>query len=164
MQALSLMPLSEITEASQVEGTTNSPFARTTCTHLARFVVIDAPAFNGRESGDTLLAKLRFGPFKPLDKLTAQPVDRISSSFLLFAADLDADSGDDAELERLTGALWGSMHAELKEVFQHCIGFDDNPECRELLSLRQALPARDDHAVQRLLDRAAGSHRCRHGC
>ena len=98
MQALSLMPLSEITEASKVgKGATNSPFARTTCTHLARFVVIDAPAFNGRESGDYAARQAPRRPFKPVDKLTAQPVDRLSSPYLLFAADFDADRGDDAD-------------------------------------------------------------------
>jgi hypothetical protein len=130
MQALSLMPLSEITGASKVVDTPVSPFARTTCTHLARFVVIDGAAFNGRESGDSLLAKLPFWPFKEGDKLTAQPVDQLTTPYLLFVADFDASNGYDATLESFTDTLWHHMQPELTEVFQHCIDFDENPDAK----------------------------------
>ena len=131
MQALALMPLSEITDASKEgKGRATSPFARTTCTHLARFVVIDGPAYNGRESGDSLLGKIPVWPFKAGDPLTAQPVDQLTAPYLLFVADFDGTDGTDATLESYTNTLWHHMAAELTDVLQHCTGFDKNPSAK----------------------------------
>jgi hypothetical protein len=127
MQALATMPLSEITDHSADVATPASPFARTDCTHLARFVVIDDPAYNGRQSGDSLLGKIPFWPFSGGDKLVAQPVDRLGASYLLFAADFDAPDGSEASLRRYTDTLWHHMAPEFAALFRHCVGFAGNP-------------------------------------
>ena len=118
LEALARMPTAEVTTSSRGEGG-NSPFARNTATHLARFVLIDGPAFNGRLSGDTLIGKLA-----GVDPLAQQEADRLSTPFLLFAADFDAADGSDAELRRYTDTLWSTMQPELREVFGFCYGFE----------------------------------------
>jgi hypothetical protein len=128
MQALSLMPLSAVTAHATDVAATASPFARTDCTHLARFVVIDDPAFNGRESGDSLLNKIPFWPFRTGDPLVAQPVDRLGVSYLLFAADFDARDGSEAALRSYADTLWRHMAEELTGIFRHCVGFEGNPD------------------------------------
>jgi len=122
LETLARLPNSEVTVASRGTGGAGhgSPFARNTLTHLARFVLVDAPAFNGRVSGDTILAKLL-----KTDPHAVQEADRLSSPYLLFAADFDAADGSDASLERCTDALWETMQAELQQVFGFCTGFDD---------------------------------------
>lgn len=109
---------------SQVGVTTKddeaqSPFTRNTMTHLARFVVIDAPPYNGRVSGDSLLAKLR-----QVDPTVHQPVDAFPTPYLLFAADFDAADGSDAALRKFTDTLWATMRPELTDIFACCYGFD----------------------------------------
>ncbi|MBK1660858.1 hypothetical protein [Paracraurococcus ruber] len=113
-----------------------SPFARNTMTHLARFALIDAPPYNGREGGDTLLTKLFGGG----DPTVHQPVDTLGSPYLLFAADFDATDGSDASLRRFTDTLWATMRDELagseardprtgskihNGIFAQCYGFDE---------------------------------------
>jgi hypothetical protein len=120
-EVLGRMPTGQRTMASHGKGWDN-PFARTTCTHFARFFVVDDVVFNGRVSGDTLVARvLRLNPVIP------QRVDSLASPFLAFVADFDAPGGDDA-LRSYTDTLWGSMQAELVEIFQHCVGFDASGE------------------------------------
>ena len=95
-----------------------SPFAANTLNHLARFVIIDGPHYNGRLSGDTLLSTLRW-----INPLTPQRVDRLSTPFLLFAADIDAPADPETGLRAYTDALWATMEGTLRAVFGHCIGF-----------------------------------------
>ncbi|MFC7475739.1 hypothetical protein ACFQS7_15305 [Dankookia sp. GCM10030260] len=109
---------------SQVGVTTRddeaaSPFSRNTMTHLARFVLIDAPPYNGRESGDSLLAKIR-----QVDPTVHQPVDALPTPYLLFAADFDAPDGSDQSLRAFTDTLWSTMRPELTRIFACCYGFD----------------------------------------
>jgi len=118
-EVLSVMPTGERTAASRGNATDN-PFARTTRTHFARFVVLDDVVFNGRVSGDSLLDTIR-----KINPLAAQKVDSLSTPFLIFAADFDATGGDDGALRGYTGALWDTMRKELTDVFQHCFGFDN---------------------------------------
>ena len=117
-EALSVMPTGERTAASRGNALDN-PFARTTRTHFARFVVLDDVVFNGRVSGDSLLNTIR-----RINPLTVQKVDSLSTPYLIFAADFDATSGDDRALRDYTGTLWETMREELTAVFRHCVGFD----------------------------------------
>jgi hypothetical protein len=118
-EALYFMPSGERTVATQGEVTDN-PFARNTATHFARFAVLDDVVFNGRVSGNTLIdAILKRNP------LTAQPVDRLTTPFLIFCADFDAPTGTKADLKIYLEKLWATMQPELTAVFQHCVGFED---------------------------------------
>ncbi len=118
-QKLALLPTGRQTAASPA-GAPPSPFARNTRNHLARFVLLDGPAYNGRESGDTLISLVR-----GTDPLVPQPVDTLTTAFLLFAADVDAQGIDGpAALRRYTDTLWATMRAEIDDIFGHCLGFD----------------------------------------
>lgn len=118
-QHLALLPTGRQTSASP-PGAKPSPFSRNTLNHLTRFVIIDGPAYNGRESGNTLAALVR-----GVDPLVAQPVDVLTTPFLLFAADVDAQGIDGpAALRRYAETLWTTMRGEIDTIFGHCIGFD----------------------------------------
>lgn len=118
-QKLALIPTGKQTAASP-DNAWPSPFTRNTLNHLARFVIIDGPAFNGRNSGDSLVAAIQ-----GIDPLVPQPVDRFDRPYLLFAADIDAQYGDgDAALRAYTDALWATMQDDLTVIFGHCAGFD----------------------------------------
>ena len=93
-----------------------SPFSRDSRTHFARFAIIDDPAFEGRVSGDTLLTGGG-------DPLVHQPVDHLSRSWLIFAADADAEEGGDAWRDIWARGLWEVMEPELRAIFRHCLGF-----------------------------------------
>ena len=95
-----------------------SPFALNTLNHLARFVIIHGPAFNGRMSGDALV-----GAVRAVNPLAPQPVDQLGTPFLLFAADIDAQAEGDP-LRAYTDQLWATMKRDLVIIFGHCVGFD----------------------------------------
>lgn len=115
-QKLALLATGRQTAVSP-EDAWQSPFARNHFNHFARLAIIDGPAFNGRISTDTLLAAVR-----DINPLTPQPVDRLNTPYLLFAADIDARSED--AVRSYTYALWETMSADLKIIFGHCDGFD----------------------------------------
>ena len=117
-EKLTAMPSGERTVASRGVGE-NYPFARNAKTHFARFFVLDDVVFNGRVSGDSLLDRLSGS-----DPLDPQPVDRLSTPFLIFVADFDAQSAGDNELNAYLSELWTSMGAELTAIFRHCVGFE----------------------------------------
>jgi hypothetical protein len=123
---LDKIPTGERTAAS-VGTASPGPFAKNNRTHLARFAVLDQAVFNGRVSGDTLLDlvlnKLRQAPQRT-DPLKPQWVDLLRSPFLLFAVDFDAANGSDDELRSYLTALWRDMSKDLKDIFEHCYGFD----------------------------------------
>ena len=108
-EVLAAMPAGEATVASQGNGN-GSPFARGTRTHFVRIFVLDDVVFNGRIAADTLLK--------------AQPVDRLTTPFLIFIVDFDADSGGESELNSYLTELWNNASAELTQIFQHCVGFE----------------------------------------
>lgn len=95
-----------------------SPFSRCRRTHFARFAMIDNPAFNGRIQEDALLGQLT-----GVRLLQHQPVDHLSRSWLIFAADADAADGSDAARDLWARGLWEVMEEELRAVFRHCLGF-----------------------------------------
>ncbi len=101
-------------------GGGQSPFARNTRNHFARFVIIDDVAYNGREQVNTLCSTI-----KQTDLLVAQPQDHLSCPFLLFAAEFDAASGADDERNSYLASLWETMQKELTEIFIFCVGFED---------------------------------------
>ena len=118
-QKLALIPTGKQTEASP-DNAWPSPFSRNTLNHFARLVIIDGPAFNGRNSGDSLVSTI-----KGINPLVPQPVDRFARPYLLFAADIDAKHGDgERALRAYTDALWATMQDDLAVIFGHCAGFD----------------------------------------
>ncbi|HEX8225176.1 MAG TPA: hypothetical protein VF605_15270 [Allosphingosinicella sp.] len=95
-----------------------SPFSRDSRTHFARFAIIDDPAFEGRISGDALVAAAR-----SVDPSKHQPVDHLSRSWLIFVADADAREAGDSCRDTWARGLWEVMEPELRAVFRHCLGF-----------------------------------------
>ncbi len=124
-QKLALLPTGRQTAVSPADAMP-SPFARNTQNHLARFAIINEPHFNGRLSDDALVSTVR-----GVDPLQPQAVDQLTTPYLLFAADLDAQVGDgEAALQAYTATLWRTMQPDLVQIFDHCIGFEgtDTPE------------------------------------
>jgi hypothetical protein len=102
-----------------------SPFARNTRNHFARFVIIDDVAYNGRQTENSICLLVRNGlSKKKINLVEAQPQDHLTCPFLLFAADFDAASGADAERDSYLATLWTTMEKELREIFIHCERFD----------------------------------------
>jgi len=75
----------------------------------------------GENDDDTLIALAR-----GTDPLKPQLVDRLTSPFLLFAADFDAQGPGNGEvaLQAYLHTLWATMQHDLTDIFGHCIGFD----------------------------------------
>jgi hypothetical protein len=118
-QKLSLMFTGRQTEWSP-KNDPPSPFAGNALNHFARFVIIDGPAYNGRLSGDTLVSAIR-----KINPLAPQPVDGLSTPYLLFAADIDAAGDGEAALHAYTDQLWQTMERHLRVIFDHCVGFEN---------------------------------------
>jgi hypothetical protein len=113
---LSMLPTAAQTPAC---GGGQSPFARNTRNHFARFVIIDDVAYNGRVGRNTLV-NAALGT----DLVVAQPQDHLQCPFLLLAADFDAASGADAERDSYFVTLWATMEKELRDILTFCEGFD----------------------------------------
>ncbi|HUI20145.1 MAG TPA: hypothetical protein VLZ74_03795 [Methylocella sp.] len=113
---LAMLPTAAQTPAC---GGGQSPFARNTRNHFARFVIIDDVAYNGREPTNTLLAQL-----KNINPTIAQPQDHLTCPFLFFAAEFDAESGAESERDSYLATLWDTMKPELQRIFTFCVGFD----------------------------------------
>ena len=103
----------------------NSPFARSTRTHFARFAILTDVVFNGRDARDALKVALR-GP----NPAVAEPVDQLPCPYLVFVADFDARSGDESELRSYLDELWRTMGEELKSIFSACYGFHGTDDSR----------------------------------
>jgi hypothetical protein len=116
-EALATLPTAYQSEACLSNG--NSPFARNTRNHFARFAVIDVPAFNGRVQGDTLLAALR-----RTNPIVPQQADVLNRAFLFFSADFNCIHGDDIDLDSYLTTLWETMRQEIEAIFKFCIGFE----------------------------------------
>lgn len=117
-ETLACLPTARQSHSSEA-GHLNSPFARNRRTHFARFAVIEDVIYNGREQTDSIKAAITGTQLG-----VSQPVDHLNTPYLLFAADIDAASGAEAELRGYLTALWADMEAVLRAVFQHCIGFE----------------------------------------
>ena len=116
--ALACLPTA-LQSAPTIATDLNSPFSRDLRTHFARFSVISDVVYNGRTPTDAILNAL-----KGVNPILPQPVDRLTCPFLLFALDFDAANGTDAERDEYLKGLWPRMEAELRAVFQYCVGFD----------------------------------------
>ena len=112
---LSLLPTAAQSDAC-LKG--QSPFARNKRNHFVRLVVIDDVAYNGRVSSDTV-----FNALRGTDLTVAQSQDHLSCPFLLFVADIDAESGDANQRDSYLIELWNTIGKELQDVFQYCVGF-----------------------------------------
>ncbi|QMW21748.1 hypothetical protein [Sandaracinobacteroides saxicola] len=118
-ETLATLPTAQQSPAAVNAGFV-SPFARCKRTHLARFVVIDQPMYNGRDGDNSLKQALR-----NVNLLAHQPVDALSRPWLLFAADLDADESEpDGGLASWARGLWERTEKELRAIFTPCVGFD----------------------------------------
>jgi len=71
-EALETLPTALQSRAAEEVGI-QSPFARSTRTHFARFVVLDQPFYNGRDRADALLSAIQ-----DTDLLKAQPHDLLA--------------------------------------------------------------------------------------
>ena len=106
-----------------------SPFARNTRNHFARFVIIDDVAYNGRFTENSLCLGLR-NAFrkKKIDLVDAQPQDHLSCPFLLFAADFDVKPNEESDPDQARNSylttLWETMEADLRGIFTYCERFD----------------------------------------
>ncbi|HEV2532963.1 hypothetical protein [Phenylobacterium sp.] len=119
VQKLALLPTGRQTAVSP-PGAPPSPFAANTLNHFARFAFISGPHFNGRVSGDAIVAAAT-----SLDPLKAQPVDQFPTPYLLFAAEFDGQGKDaPTALRDYAEALWATMRQDLQDVFGHCVGFE----------------------------------------
>lgn len=97
----------------------SAPFSRDLRTHLARLVVIDDVAYNGRVHQDALLTTVR-GP----NPVLTEAVDHLPWPYLAFIADFDAADGSPATLATYLRGLWSVMDEELTAVFANLQGFD----------------------------------------
>lgn len=96
-----------------------SPFSRNKLNHFARFVIVNGPNYNGRDSGDSVISTLT-----GVNPLAPQPVDELNRPYLIFAADFDAPTGTEADLTAYAQALWDTMADDLTVIFNHCCGFE----------------------------------------
>lgn len=130
--ALARLPTALQSPATQ-KNSVNSPFSRNRRTHLARMFVLNDVVYNGRVGKNAIWASVT-GDAPAIPK----PVDRLNTSYVVFCADIDAVTEDGASLPKTlspTGqrkvrdayakTLWTTMEAELRSVYENCIGFED---------------------------------------
>jgi len=115
---LAMLPTAAQTPAC---GGGQSPFARNTRNHFARFVIIDDTNYNGREQCNVLWTVIR-----KINPIVAQPQDHLTCPFLFFGVDFDAASAADTERDSYLATLWDTMQDELQRIFTYCVGFDTN--------------------------------------
>ena len=116
-EALSVLPTAHQSPATD-RAPCNSPFARCTKTHFARFLVLDDVIFNGRMPQDALAVTI-MGE----DPLVPKPRDRLPGPYLFFVADFDAPQGMDTELRDWLRGVWTKMHSDLDPIFAHCFQY-----------------------------------------
>jgi hypothetical protein len=122
-EALETLPTALQSHAAEEVGI-QSPFARSTRTHFARFVVLDQPFYNGRDHADALQTAVN-----GIDLLKAQPHDVLACPYLLVMIDFDpADPSGKGEPRTYLEHLWNIMAEELKAVFAYCYG---SPQVRD---------------------------------
>lgn len=105
-----------------------SPFAKNTRNHFARLVIIEDVAYVGRKPINaliTVLTELLLPPRLHINPVKPQAQDHLTCPFLFFSADFDAKSGDDSERDSYLKELWATSSGELKEIFRHCLRFDE---------------------------------------
>ncbi|MFN9646378.1 MAG: hypothetical protein ACK6BG_14945 [Cyanobacteriota bacterium] len=119
-EILASLPTENRTEDGTTAGVIpTAPFSRDLHTHLARLVVIDDVAYNGRVHKDALLTALR-GP----NPVITEAVDHLPWPYLAIIIDFDAADGTPASLTAYLRGLWSVMSQELGAIFTHLQGFD----------------------------------------
>lgn len=116
-ETLARLPTAQQTRESE-KSEENSPFSGSKRTHLARFAVLDDVTYNGRVPTDPIIGAKG-------NLIIPQPIDSLNCPYLLFAADFDAATADESELESYLTELWQTMEEELCSIFQHCVGFEN---------------------------------------
>ena len=111
-KSLAQLPTAQQTRICAESGK-NSPFSKNKRTHLARFAVLDDVIYNGRNATDGG------------NRIIPQHIDSLNCPYLLFGADFDAATADEAELDSYLDELWRTMEPELRATFQHCVGFEN---------------------------------------
>jgi hypothetical protein len=124
-EALATLPTASQSEACVKSGRC-SPFSRCHRTHFARLVVIDQPAFNGRNPGNSLIEAIR-----KTDLLVHEPVDTLTRAWLLLAIDFDPGEGTEDGLHDYLAGLWDLMSDELRDIYRHCYRFEDEVKDRD---------------------------------
>jgi len=114
-EALTSMPTALQSPATEAIGI-NSPFARDSRTHFARFAVLDNVAFNGRVPTDAIANALR--PAKPT------PQDALPCPYLIYVTDFDAEDGTDATRDAYLENLFRLMEPEWRRLLCHCQGYE----------------------------------------
>lgn len=117
-EALASLPTAA-QSATSVTSRRRSPFARCSRTHFARLVVLDQPSYNGRDPSNAILQSLR-----KVDLLAHQPVDRLTTPWLVMAVDFDVTDAPDQGLDAYLQHLWQAMETEMRAIFRFCHGFD----------------------------------------
>ena len=114
-----------------------SPFAKTSRTHLARFVVIEDTIYNGRLGVDAVTASIN----TKLQPTNPQHVDKLPCPYLMLAVDFDAikTPGDalpnelskaeqDAIRDDYLRELWTKAPDEMMAIYENCQGFPEKPD------------------------------------
>lgn len=115
-EALETLPTALQSHVAEQIGI-QSPFAGSTRTHFARFLVLDQPFYNGRDRADAIVSAIR-----QTDLLQPQPHDVLSCPYLLVMIDFDPIGVED-EARCYCRELWDLMPAELTAIFRYCYGF-----------------------------------------
>jgi len=122
-EALTALPTALQSPATEAIGI-NSPFARDSHTHFARFAVLDKMAFNGSVQADPIVTAgrgaLPGGFFKP----KPTPQDALPSPYLIYVTDFDAPDGSDAARDAYLANLFRLMEPEWRKILCHCHGYD----------------------------------------
>ena len=119
-ELLAALPTAQHSPVCAASGR-QSPFARSGTTHFARFAVLDAPAFNGRERQDAVRASLPGGA----DPLADPSVDQLSRPYLMFFADFDrqgpaARPDPRAPAQAYLEGLWTEAPELWSALLDHC--------------------------------------------
>ncbi len=130
-RALAVLPTARQSPAT-ITMPEDSPFARNHRNHFCRFVVIDDVVYNGPEGANAIVASVR-----NIDPIVPKAVDRLNAAYLLFAAEIDAVTQDgeplpatlteeqqDAVRDAYARELWRTAEADLRRIYDHCVGFD----------------------------------------
>ncbi|UUX50122.1 hypothetical protein NUH88_00155 [Nisaea acidiphila] len=130
--ALAKLPTA-LQSPATVNAPRNSPFARNKRNHLARMFVLSDVVYNGRVGQNPIV-----GTIKGEDPIDPQKVDRLTTPYLVFCADIDAITKDGdplptslspAQQKEVRAAyareLWQTMESELRAIYSNCVGFDE---------------------------------------
>lgn len=96
-----------------------SPFAASTKVHFARLVVVGDTIFNGRDRSDAISVAIGRSP----NPLVPNIVDQLSCAYLLVSLDLDARSGDRAQIAAILAEFWSQVGPQLVDVFAELRGY-----------------------------------------